>query len=284
MRVGPHIAHDQRPTELPRAEPGFTQVFDDATATAATAASANSAPSATPTNMVTAGASSNLEAAGILPASPWVEPLATFPRIEPCPSSTFMAALTLAVDDATTNVAEALANGNETVEAALTVGTEPVGDAAAPLLDITPDVSGHTVGAMASRERTIVPVDALTPLDLADPIEAPAPIAHARLVVGQDDERVVVSVALRHETVDVSIRTANVDLASAVSRSLDQLDAALRNHGLTLGELVAGEERGRQRPYRPSPARDGANANGTDAPADSYDSPVLSDPRLRALA
>ncbi len=166
-----------------------------------------------------------------------------------------------------------------------TAVTEPVaasdaGGALAPTLTIDAPATMQGRPAQASGEPTVA----------IDSVEAPrgdepatTPTAHTRIVIEHEDERVVVSVALRHGTVDVAIRTGNHDLASAVARSLDELDGALRGHGLALGDLVAGDAP-EDRPPSPRPGRRGPARRDEVGPTTPAESGPISDPRLRALA
>ncbi len=124
-----------------------------------------------------------------------------------------------------------------------------------------------------------VEIDAVT-----DPA-ATASTNHARIVVGSDDERVVILVAVRHGTVDVAVRTGQDQLASALARSLEELDQALHQHGLALGDMSAGDRRSAPEPA-PGRAVRAVRAHRSDAAGDTATSnpaaPV--DPRLRALA
>ncbi len=91
---------------------------------------------------------------------------------------------------------------------------------------------GLAADATNGRERA-----ALTAIDDGDRHGvdvAPAATAgeRARLVVGDVDDRVVVSVAVRHGTVDVSIRADDRRLDDALTAGRAELDAALGRHGL----------------------------------------------------
>ena len=118
----------------------------------------------------------------------------------------------------------------------------------------------------------------------------PADLAHARIVLGDDDRRMVVSVAMRHGTVDVSIRAADPELAHSLGRSHGELDQALRHHGLALGDLSPrdGGERSSRDDRNPTstPRTRFAQATSSDpvsAPG-SANPTLATDPRLRALA
>jgi hypothetical protein len=228
-----------------------------ATATAATTATATAAAAAAATAAATAAAAATTTADGAVTAI----------AIECEPRGWG------AVEATTPSVGEreAAAIAEEIVEATFVIGSE------APASEVVSMPAEH--GRRATASDATPAIETFDVSDLAEP--APPPVAHARLVLGHDEERVVVSIAMRHETIDVAIRTANVDLASAVSCSLDQLDSALRGHGLTLGDLVAGD----QRDAPPSPRSPQARAASVrDHDGDDAEPAATIDPRLRALA
>ncbi len=168
-------------------------------------------------------------------------------------------------------------------------GAADGGGASSPSPSSQPAVSPAVAAVPAPvRASAPEPPPGIQELDLGafDPDPAPtAPVSHARLVLDDAQERVIVTVAVRHGSVDVAVRTGNSELAGAVARSLDELDAALRGHGLALGDLVARDHR--EPPSSPPPPRAtrSSSAPDVDAPVDTAHTPgTAADPRLRALA
>ena len=66
--------------------------------------------------------------------------------------------------------------------------------------------------------------------------------SHVHLVVGDDAERVVVTVAVRGAQVTTTLRTADDQTAASLSRNAGSLDDAMRARGLVLAELDAGHD------------------------------------------
>nr|MBP6837511.1 hypothetical protein [Kofleriaceae bacterium] len=140
------------------------------------------------------------------------------------------------------------------------------------------------------------PDPGLAAADAADRAAARAEVAEAgastrggraHVVVGDDDSRVVVSIQVRGHDVDVTMRAGSDGLAGALGRSLDQLDAALRGHGLTLANVTTSSRDagggGRDAPPQPErpPAGPGRPSHGEAAASPG---PAPTDPRVIALA
>ena len=60
-------------------------------------------------------------------------------------------------------------------------------------------------------------------------------VQRLRLIIGEDANRVVVTVAVRGDTVDVAMRCNDEAIVAALGRNLGTLDHALRARGLALG-------------------------------------------------
>jgi hypothetical protein len=111
------------------------------------------------------------------------------------------------------------------------------------------------------------------------------------MVVGDGAERVVVAVALRHGTVDVSIRADDHHLAQALASTRDELDGALGRHGLSLGDHATGDGNGARDPRSSSTAAHHAHGSSS-SPGDDDATLTLDpaspahhrDPHLRARA
>lgn len=111
--------------------------------------------------------------------------------------------------------------------------------AAAPA--IADEVPQHAVKQAA-------PVREVTP-----PPEAPANPSHVHLVLDDAGERVVVTVAVRGNDVNVSLRGSDENTAAALARNAANLDHALRARGLDLNDFTAERDRdpsGGNRPPR----------------------------------
>jgi hypothetical protein len=91
------------------------------------------------------------------------------------------------------------------------------------------------------------------------PVLAPAPISepralpeqsvssHLHLVLGDDADRVVVTVAVRGENVNVTMRGTDDATTAALARNAGSLDHAMRARGLNLAELNADRDPDRRR-------------------------------------
>ena len=104
------------------------------------------------------------------------------------------------------------------------------------------------------------------------------------MVLGDDDRRVVVSVAVRHGTVDVAIRADDPTLAQAIARTQGELEHALRGHGLALGDLSS-RGRDHDRGHSAGPRNTAVRfARAAADEAAAQPTPRVTAPRLRALA
>lgn len=75
------------------------------------------------------------------------------------------------------------------------------------------------------------------------------PASHVHLVIDDGPERVVVTVAVRGDTVNVAMRASDDHTAAALARNAASLDHAIRGRGLDLAELSTRRDpdtRGRQ--------------------------------------
>jgi hypothetical protein len=87
--------------------------------------------------------------------------------------------------------------------------------------------------------------------------EMPVAQSHVHLVVGDDAERVVVTVAVRGNDVNVALRAGDEHTAAALARNAGALDHALRTRGLDLASFSAQRDpdrRRREQPHREQPA------------------------------
>jgi hypothetical protein len=85
--------------------------------------------------------------------------------------------------------------------------------------------------AKADPGAPVAPVHVVTP---APVIEA---MSHAHLVLGDGDQRVVVTVAVRGDNVHVALRGTDEHLMAAMARNVTTLDDSLRHRGLALSEM-----------------------------------------------
>jgi hypothetical protein len=77
------------------------------------------------------------------------------------------------------------------------------------------------------------------PAPIAEPraTEMPAATSHMHLVLGDGDDRVVLTVAVRGQDVNVSMRSGDEGTAAALARNAASLDHAMRAHGLDLASF-----------------------------------------------
>jgi hypothetical protein len=94
---------------------------------------------------------------------------------------------------------------------------------------------------------------AAPPPSVACEIAAEMPVAqsHVHLIVGDDAERVVVTVAVRGNDVNVALRAGDEHTAAALARNADALDHALRTRGLDLASFSAERDPDRRRREQP---------------------------------
>jgi hypothetical protein len=86
--------------------------------------------------------------------------------------------------------------------------------------------------------------------------EMPIAQSHVHLVVGDDAERVVVTVAVRGNDVNVALRAGDDHTTAALARNAGALDHALRTRGLDLSSFSAERDpdrRRREQPHREQP-------------------------------
>jgi hypothetical protein len=81
--------------------------------------------------------------------------------------------------------------------------------------------------------------------------ELPVAQSHVHLVVGDDAERVVVTVAVRGNDVNVALRAGDEHTAAALARNAGALDHALRTRGLDLASFSAERDPDRRRREQP---------------------------------
>jgi len=106
----------------------------------------------------------------------------------------------------------------------------PTGTPAAVIVTTTP-------APQAAVARTVVE----QPLPIAEPRVAEIPLAtsHMHLVVGDGDDRIVLTVAVRGQDVNVSLRSSDDGTAAALARNAASLDHALSARGLDLASFSA---------------------------------------------
>jgi len=157
----------------------------------------------------------------------------------------------------------AIAEATQPADAALTPLEQAVHDimAALPQPKTEPDhederepVTDDDTGKTTPAAATPMPAVAVASVDKSDaptakPIAPPAPIAeprvtelpqaqsHMHLVVGDDDARVVVTVAVRGDNVNVTLRGGDDQTAANLARNAGSLDHAMRAHGLDLSSF-----------------------------------------------
>jgi len=101
----------------------------------------------------------------------------------------------------------------------------------------TPVIVTTTPAPQAPVARSVVE----QPLPIADPrvTEIPLATSHMHLVVGDGDDRVVLTVAVRGQDVNVSLRSGDDSTAAALARNAASLDHALRARDLDLASFSA---------------------------------------------
>jgi hypothetical protein len=82
-------------------------------------------------------------------------------------------------------------------------------------------------------------------VQLAEQLAASA--SHVHLVVDDGGQRVVMTVAMRGNEVNVALRTSDDHTAAALARNAGALDDAMRARGLSLGQLDAEHDRSQHR-------------------------------------
>jgi hypothetical protein len=70
---------------------------------------------------------------------------------------------------------------------------------------------------------------------------------HAHIVIGDDADRIVMTVAVRGSAVNVTVKTADDHTAAAIARNVGTLDDAIRNRGLELDQFETPRESPRER-------------------------------------
>jgi len=85
------------------------------------------------------------------------------------------------------------------------------------------------------------PRPSVAPAPVAEPRQTELPIAqsHMHLVVGEGDDRVVLTVAVRGQDVNVSLRGGDEQTAANLARNAASLDHAMRAHGLDLDQFTS---------------------------------------------
>jgi hypothetical protein len=94
-------------------------------------------------------------------------------------------------------------------------------------------------------------------------LSAETAVQRLRMVVGEDANRIVVSVAVRGAVVDVSLRAHDDATAAALARNLGTLDHALRARGLELGDQPDHDSDSSDRSRREAPHRDRSSQEET---------------------
>ncbi len=130
--------------------------------------------------------------------------------------------------------------------------TAPLHTAAPPLV-ATPQAPQPLLAPMRN-----APV--LAPTAIAEPRPLPemAAPSHLHLVLGDDSDRVVMTIAVRGADVNVTLRASDDQTAASLARNAASLDHALRARGLNLTELAAEHDHQDRRDSsdRPAPERD----------------------------
>jgi hypothetical protein len=86
---------------------------------------------------------------------------------------------------------------------------------------------------------TDAPAETAPVVEVRTPVELPAPTSHVHLVVGDDTDRVVVTLAVRGNEVNVALRGGDDHTAAALARNAGSLDHAMRTRGLDLASFAA---------------------------------------------
>jgi hypothetical protein len=123
--------------------------------------------------------------------------------------------------------------------------------------DEVPDDQAAQAAAQTKLAATAEPVaaprsTAVTPAAPAAPIAQPdaqqmQSAHHAHIVLGDDGDRVVMTVAVRGGAVNVTLKSPDEHTAAALARNAGSLDEAMRRRGLDLEQFQADHETPRQR-------------------------------------
>jgi hypothetical protein len=118
------------------------------------------------------------------------------------------------------------------------------------LAPITPEATallGTTAPAPTTAESVTARATQVAPIREPAPLPESANPSHVHLVLQDGPERVVVTVAVRGNAVNVHLRGGDDQITAALARNAGALDHAMRGHGLDLTEFHAERELDQQR-------------------------------------
>lgn len=123
----------------------------------------------------------------------------------------------------------------------LTDDSEPT-DGETVVVDLPPIHVAHDPAPAPTHAPTAKPAATLAVRDPAPLPDNPNP-SHVHLVMGDGAERVVVTVAVRGNEVNVGLRASDGEVAAALARNAATLDHAMRARGLDLSSFSAERDR-----------------------------------------
>jgi hypothetical protein len=87
---------------------------------------------------------------------------------------------------------------------------------------------------------------------------------HAHIVIGDDANRVVMTVAVRGSAVNVTLKASDEHTAAALARNAGSLDDAMRHRGLELDQFETPRDTPRERPQYEAPERETPDSDSTE--------------------
>jgi hypothetical protein len=129
----------------------------------------------------------------------------------------------------------------------------PLEQAVIDLLDRS-DAGAELVAAKPEVARDVAAAKIAHAAPIAEPRAIPqqdAPTSHVNLVLDEGEQRVVVTVAVRGNDVNVQLRGGEENVAASLARNAGSLDEALRMRGLSLGGFTASRDPEAQEHERP---------------------------------
>jgi hypothetical protein len=137
------------------------------------------------------------------------------------------------------------------------------------------DAAGEQAAAqkLAATAQTVAPAksESFTPAAPAAPVAPPdaqqlQSAHHAHIVIGDDADRIVMTVAVRGSAVNVTLKASDDHTAAALARNAGSLDNAMRQRGLDLDQFETPREapRERQRQQYEQPQRAKPESDSTE--------------------
>ena len=110
-------------------------------------------------------------------------------------------------------------------------------------------LAATTEPVAAPRSSTVAPAAPVAPMVQPDAQQLQS-AHHAHIVLGDDGDRVVMTVAVRGAAVNVTLKSADDHTAAALARNAGSLDEAMRRRGLNLNQFQADHEQPHQHAQR----------------------------------